>query len=251
MSVWGQSGGNDVQGGVGDGRQQVRVPYPPVLGGGRPVSGAEERRGTLRRPHPVAWQESFARQAVRLWVDVGAVDLVPAPRGSASARPSGVLAEGDVAYVVTGTSVFGRLSTLREGRETTRALRDDLDVRHWLWRLASVFDPQRWWAQAGAVVTDPNVTEEDVDGLAARLGQGAFLRWDERGLTCVPTGVGGRDYPRVPVPVQAFPAQSGCPIRFGASAQCKPEGGPWVSASVSAALVWEHHRCLLVEALGC
>lgn len=251
MSVWGQSGGDQVWGGAGDGREQVRVPYPPVLGGGRRVSGAEERRGTLRRPHPVAWHQTFARQVVRVWVDAGAVDLVPVPRRSASARPSGVLAEGGVAYVVSGTSVFGRLSTIAENRATTRALRDDLDVRHWLWRRASVFDPERSWAETGAVVTDPNVAEEDVGELAARLGQGAFLRWDERGLTCVPTGVDGRDYPREPVPVRAFPAQLGCPIRFGASDQCKPEGGPWVSASISAGLVWEHHRSLLVEALGC
>lgn len=251
MSVWGDDDNGPVPAGVGGGREQVRVPYPPLLSG-REVSGAEQRRGTLRQPSAVGWQESFRRHVVRIWVEVGAVDLVPGPPRSASARPSSVLAEGDTAYVVCASHVFGRRSTLEEDAATTRSLRADLDLQHWLWRRASVVDAQRSWAETGAVITDPHVTEEDVDRLAAAFGQGAYLRWDERGLTCVPTGVDARDYPRDPVPVQAFPAQLGCPMRFGAATgTCTPEGGPWVSASRTTALVWEHHRALLVEALGC
>lgn len=252
MSAWGQDDVDSVSGRAQASRKQVRVPYPPVLDGGRRVVGVEERQGMLRQASPVGWWESFRRNVVRVWLDIGAVDLVPATAGNASVRPGEVLAEVDTAYVVGGANVFGRLSTLRENVASARSLRSDLDFRGWLWRRATVHDPQRSWVETGVVVADPNLTEEDVDWLAAAFGQGAFLRWDARGLTCVTTGVEGRSHPREPVPVQAHPGQLGCPMRFGATTgTCTPEGGPFGSATMSAGLVWEHHQAMLVDALGC
>lgn len=40
-------------------------------------------------------------------------------------------------------------------------------------------------------------------------------------------------------------------MQGGVEDWCKRYGGPWTSSSMTAALVWETHRKMLVEALGC
>lgn len=232
-------------------RMQVEVPYPPVLGGGNRPRDVATRRATLRRPPGLGVEESYRRSNVRLWLDTGAVDLVPDPAGTKTTAPDEVLGASR-AFIISGCNVFGRLSTPVENALSTSALIENLDLGGWAWSRATIHGPQRDWVEAGAVMTDADVGTGDAIELAARFGQGALFTWDDRGLTVIPTGVEAHTYPEEPIPVLAEPARLGCPMRFGdTAAACTRHGGPFGSAAMSTALVWEYHRHLLVDALGC
>ena len=212
------------------------------------------RGGSLARHPPVeAVADSYLTNLARVWLDDAGgriVDVVPTP-GSVSDGPEQVFGEGaEVAYFVSGQHPFGRPCTRAENAETLRRLRWLLDFHGWTWCRSTVVAGQRDWVEQGALIRHVGVDE--VVALAQRHGQDVVLRWDADGFTPI-AARDGVDLPRsgAPVPVSVRPALTGCPFRGGVDDWCVRWGGPFTSRSITASLVWETHRAMLVDALGC
>jgi hypothetical protein len=92
----------------------------------------------------------------------------------------------------------------------------------------------------------------DVLHLAHDRRQEAVLTWSHGVLVATPTGLGPDLLDPVTVQAGIRPVTPGCPMRFGGvDGVCVRDGGPFTGSSMRAALVWEHHRSMLVAALGC
>lgn len=222
---------------------QIHVPFPP----------RDDPDGVLRGAPSVPVAESYRLNLVRVSRDVeagGPVELVPAP-GAVSVAPREFCGPAsDVVFLVPGVHAFGRLTTRTDDRESVRRLDGRLDFDGWRWATAAVFPPDMQWVEPSVLVLDQDLDEVVV--LARRHGQDVVLRWDAAGLAPVATRP-GVDLAGAgePVPVMMRSARTGCPMRCGADDWCKRVGGPWTSSSITAALVWEEHRSMLVSALGC
>ena len=223
---------------------QVGVQVPPPRG---------DESGLLRYPHGIAPEQTYRTNVIRVWpdgVEGRVVDVEPAP-GAASEAPESAFGSGTgTVFVVAGHHAFGRPATRAENEGTRSGLIARLEIQGWLWCPSTAFDPGRRWVERGVVVRDADL--DDVIDLARYHGQDVVLRWDADGLAPLVTRP-GRDLPGagVPVPVRVVPAQTGCPLRGGISDWCVQQGGPWTSGSIAASLVWETHRAMLVDALGC
>ncbi len=223
---------------------QFVVEPPPARG---------DESGLLRHPPSVPVAESYRSNWVRVWPDGPGgrvVDVEPAPGTVSDARLAVFGAEAATVFVVSGQHAFGRPSTRADNAETLRRLIGRLDIQHWVWSPATTFDPGRQWVEEGVVIRGADTDE--VCDLARRHGQDLVLRWDADGLAPVVTRA-GVELPSngVPVPVRIAPARTGCPLRGGVDGWCVQQGGPWTSGSITASLVWETHRAMLVDALGC
>lgn len=199
---------------------------------------------------PVA--ESYRTNLARIWPDGegGPVfDVVPT-RDPPSDGPGVLFSATQEVFLVSGQHSFGRPSTRAENAETLRRLRWLLDFQGWTWCPSTVLAPRRDWVEQGAVVREARLDE--VIDLARRHGQDVILRWDADGLAPVVTR-SGTDLAgaETPVPVRVEPARTGCPFRDGVDDWCVQYGGPYTRSSRIAALVWETHRAMLVDALGC
>lgn len=223
---------------------QVGVPVPPPRG---------DDSGLLRYPHAVPAEESYRTNGIRVWpdgVDGRVVDVEPVP-GSVSDPPRSLFgADAGTVFVVPGQHAFGRPATRAENAETLRRLIARLEIQHWVWCPSTTFDPARQWVEQGVVVRDADL--DQVVDLARYHGQGVVLRWDADGLAPLATRPGAEPPGAgVPVPVRVVPARRGCPMRRGVDGWCVQQGGPWTSGSITMSLLWETHRAMLVDALGC
>lgn len=223
-------------------RPQVRVPYPPR----RHNSPPEPPRPAPTEP--VA--DSYRHNIIRIHLPGNAIELIPGDVhlvGETGTAPTDAVP----VHVVSGCNAFGDLAGQHDNAATTAALYEDLEQRGWEYHRAAVFPPGRGWVETAAAIH--GVDLQPVLDLARHHGQEAVQTWDQDGLRATPTGAGPADVAELgPAPVSARPADLGCPMRLQDRATaCVREGGPWVSASMEAALVWEHHRQMLVAALGC
>lgn len=218
---------------------QTRVPFPPHKG----------ERAFRRTPPAESIGESYRTNILRVTTDDGGeVDLVPASEGP-SASPADLFG-APTAWFVASSHAFGRPTTQTETRDLQQGLVDVLKIQGWDWRFTACFPPSRQWVEVGALLLHEDA--EEVTQLAFRHGQDVVLRWDASGLTPVATGPSvAVDGLGVTSPVMVQPAATGCPLVCGRDEWCKREGGPWTSGSITAAAVWQHHRQMLVEALGC
>ena len=218
------------------------------------IAAPPDRGGSLlRHPPQVPVGESYLTNIARVWPEGAGgrvVDVVPTP-GSVSDGPEQVFGEGaEVTYFVSGQHSFGRPSTRDEDAETVRRLRRLLDFQGWTWCPSTVVAAERDWVEQGALIRGAEPAQVVV--LAQRHGQDIVLRWDADGVTPIATREGvDLPEPRGPVPVRVQPALTGCPFRGGVDDWCVQWGGPYTSRSITASLVWETHRAMLVDALGC
>ncbi|GAA1388360.1 DUF3293 domain-containing protein [Luteococcus peritonei] len=222
---------------------QIRVTVPQHADGPEP----------LRTPPTIGWEESWRSHRLRFWPDPDGLPLELSPTDGPSDGPDQVLG-ADQAWLLPATGGFVRPTTIQEDLAATRALHDGLSARSIAWAPATLHAADQQWAQSGALLW--KVEAEQALALARRHGQATVLRWDQQGLAAVMTseqarGDGRRLPPTAPVPMALKPAATGCPMRCGADGWCKRWGGPWTSASITAALVWEAHRRMLTESLGC
>ncbi|MBK7820492.1 MAG: DUF3293 domain-containing protein [Tessaracoccus sp.] len=146
-------------------------------------------------------------------------------------------------------NAFGRPTTRTDNAQSLHQLRWRLDFHEWDWCLTVSTSPDRQWVEGGALIR--GVDEDEVLDLALFHGQAVVLRWDQTGLTALPTMAGVDVGNPTPVPVRIAPALTGCPLRGGADGVCKMYGGPWTRSSISAALMWQRHRAMLLDAFGC
>lgn len=205
-----------------------------------------------RRAPRVPIAESYRHNSIRVWPTIHSrvLDIVPSP-GTPSDGPDVIFGPSDeVVHVVGGHNAFGRACTPDDNVETLARLAGLLDLQRWTWSPATVFPQPADWVEQGALIR--GAEQDEVIELARWHGQGVILRWDCSGLAPVdtdpqPTSPVSQD----PVPVIVRPARLGCPMQGGVEDWCKRYGGPWTSSSMTAALVWETHRKMLVEALGC
>ena len=224
---------------------QIRIPCPPSR-------FESSTGGVLRRPHGVPVAESYRRNVVRIWLggaDQDVVDLVP-DTDTVTTGPASLFGPdcGPV-FFLSGTQAFGRLTTRDEDAATLRALRWRLDFDSWDWCPAVATSPDRQWIESGALIRDV-----DADAAVDRArfhGQSVILCWDDEGLAPLATIPGVNVGDPSPGPVRLVPAATGCPLRGGVDGVCKVYGGPWTSSAMAAALVWRHHRAILLDAFGC
>ena len=229
----------------GEGAFPVDQIYPV-----QPPSRFQSSQGGVLRCSPrTPTVESYRRTVVRIWpdgVESTPVDLVPAP-GETTSTPEDLFGVADPVYIVSGMHSFDRLTTRDDDAASLLTLRERLEG--WRWCPSVSTSPDRQWVEGGAVVREDR--EEAVLYFAAYHGQGVVLRWDEGGMVPLPTrrsvDVGGSD----PVAVRIVPALTGCPMRCGADGVCKVYGGPWTSSAISAAMIWQQHRAMLLDAFGC
>ena len=179
--------------------------------------------------------------------DAGAADLP----GTSQPQPvDGGLGDDGPLHVIAGSHGSNKPSTPRQDLRATRRLFKALGKSGWAWRPAAIFPPGREWVQSAAAVR--GVPLDDVLDLARAYGQEAMHSWFEGLLVATPTGLGPDLLAPVAVRARTRPAEFGCPMRFGdADNVCVREGGFYTASSRTAALVWEHHRAMLVAALGC
>lgn len=224
---------------------QISIPVPPS----RFQTG---QTGIYRRDPSVPVTESYRQTIIRIWplgIEERAIDLAPAP-GEESQSPTELFGpEVDRVYVISGVKAFDRLTTRMEDADTLLRLRWRLDFHGWDWRPTVATSPDRAWVEGGAILLDG--TPEQVLYLAQLHGQSVVLRWNEHGMAPVPVVPGVDVGDPTPVPVRLRTALTGCPLRCGADGVCKVYGGPWTSSSREAALVWQHHRAMLIDAFGC
>lgn len=207
----------------------------------------------LRHPPRESVAASYLTNTGRVWPDGPGgrvVDVVPAP-GEQSHGPDELFGPGvQVAYFVSGHHPFGRPSTRAENAETLGRLRRLLDIQEWTWCPATLAAARHDWVEQGALIRDTGW--DRVALLGRRHGQEIVLRWDADGFAPVAVRDGvDLSAATGPVPVRVRPAQTGCPFRGGIDDWCVQWGGPYTSSSRLAALVWETHRAMLVDALGC
>ncbi len=178
-------------------------------------------------------------------VDGFAVDVVPA---DAATRPAPVEAMGPdclfgraarEVHVVPGWNAYGRRATREENDRTLEAL--FAEVRDGTAFEAVTYALDRSWVERAVVLCDVPVAE--VRELAEHHGQHRVLRWDASGLRSVTFVPGEPESYDSAVPVTWQGVTAGCPMRLRDSDRaCVPdEQGP----------VWEAHRGMLAETLGC
>lgn len=219
---------------------QIWVPEPP-----RRTDPADPER--VAPSVPV--DESYRVHEMRLWPqgpDELPLDLVPMP-GEPSDPPSAAFGEGaGTVFFVSGNQAFGRPTTREDNTQSLERLLGRLTIEGETWCPATIQAPDRRWVEQGALLRD--IGQDAAREIGRRFGQDVVLRWDAEGLTPVDAREGSDLQPGISVQVR--PARLGCPMRGGVEDWCKRYGGPWTSNSRVAALVWESHRAMLLQALG-
>lgn len=117
-------------------------------------------------------------------------------------------------------------------------------------RPAATFARDGCWAEPALLLID--ATDDIAAAMARELGQPAVTRWNERGLTVLPA-----DGTAPPSETRSCHWRTmttpTCPMLCGAAQgqYCRTRGGPWVGASMHAALFFQAHRSLMTSLLGC
>ena len=218
-----------------------------------PPKYIRDTEGVVRYPHAVSVIESYRQTVIRIWPagpDGDAVDVVPDP----DAQPVGpgvVFGEEvEAVHFLSGTHANGRLTTRDEDAASLEGLRSRLDYDGVDWRPAVATSLYRQWVEGGVLLL--GFSDDDAQRQARYFGQDVVFRWDDRGLTPLASRLGADVGGDAPVAAAVVPARTGCPMRRGADdGPCKMYGGPWTSASITAAMSWRQHRALLIDAFGC
>lgn len=215
-------------------RAAVRYREPASLG---------DPRGRHRRdPDPTPLTTSYATQLYLLDVRIlrPLPDVVPEPA-----------LDGGVRWVLTGWNPGGAATTMRAQERAQSLLRAEVVLAGGRVVADGVTSaPDRAW------VEDHLLVEGLVAAAAVRLGraagQPAVVALAGDVLTVVPTGL-RPDVERTSRRFVVEAAPTTCPMRTDGvrGARCVARGGPWISASIHAAVLWRAHRRLLLEPFGC
>jgi hypothetical protein len=217
---------------------------------GAAILGDSVLRLQHRRP-TIALADSYLRQRYRLRDASGHVLITPVddvPRGNLHAIAPPVL---DDACLLTAWSPNGEAGTWRKFSDAQDSLEAEL-ARTWgpVGRVTAVSADGRWFEPHATAV---GLTDEEAIELATRNGQPIVLRWRNNTVHLIPTGL-NPELTATTVHVQAYrlPGRT-CPLRNdnNPAERCVTWGGPFGSAAIHAASLWQHHRALGVRLLGC
>ncbi len=172
------------------------------------------------------------------------VELPPSPEEIETAAPV-------EHWLVTAWNPLGNRRSLSENERLNERLRTEL-----LGQGASIegvvatSPPDRSWVEDTLVVT--GIREDAILEIARDYWQPAITALSPTTLSIVPTGI----LPGLPGGIalrEDVVSPPTCPMRIDddPDALCTMRGGPWVSASIHAALLWTVHRGLLLSRFGC
>ena len=226
------------------------VPHGEPAGIGS--SAGRYRRVESRTPLEV----SFAGQ-VHTWAAEGGRLQV---RFRAEAPPGNAAPEDTV--LITGWNAMAEPCTLIDN------LAANEDLTGWIERAggrvagtAYTTSPSRSWLEETLIVHALDV--EAAEEIATAFGQPAFTTLGPDSMTIHVTGLfavehikedtGANLVTKHGVPDYQIDSQMHCPMRTDdmPGEPCVLRGGPWTSAAIHAATLWNAHRGLLVPRLGC
>jgi len=157
--------------------------------------------------------------------------------------------EPDDHWILTAWNPVGRPSTLAENLAANDRLREAVEDLGGVVGDVATTPPDRSWLEDSVLVA--GIDDDAARTLAEAAGQPMYTALSPSRMSLRPTRfvqwptfVCGREETVVP---------ASCPMRTDdePGALCAMHGGPWVSASIHAATVWQAHRHLLVTRLGC
>ncbi|MGE0818200.1 MAG: DUF3293 domain-containing protein [Candidatus Nanopelagicales bacterium] len=222
----------------------ARVPYVEPAGLGRP-----DERTTRQRPN-AGLIESYLTQQHTWRSPEGNVftrpstDRLPSPAELDAAAPADH-------WLMTAWNPLGNRRSLSENEAANDRLRADIAARGGrVVDVVATTPPDRSWIEDTLVIAD--VDEAVLVELALDYWQPALTALSPTTFTIVATGLvpGFKTATALRDDVVAPPT---CPMRVDdePDALCTMRGGPWISASIHAALLWKVHRSLLLSRLGC
>ena len=211
------------------------------------LGDADGRR--IRMPARAGLAESYATQ-IHAWQTGGARMVVRPVEGDVPAYDDHVGA-GWTRFILTAANPLGRPCTEADNDAAHEAMRARLaDLGANVVQEITTMAPDRGWYEDAFLVTE--VTRRQVAELAYEFGQPAYTVWTPETLTVEATGRWDA-MPRLRSRWKAEPVARTCPMRADdhLSDRCAMRGGPWISASITAATLWKAHRDGLVRRLGC
>ena len=204
-------------------------------------------------PNDPAALAAYRTAVIRVGDGCDAVELVPRATQHAPDPAAVEIEQSPVSpplRVIPASTPWGELLSTRATIHALNALQRDLDDAGIAWVPAAIYAPGREWVERAVAVT--GLASADVAQVAARHGQPLVLHWRRRTVAVQPTPLGVGVVPPMRIAVTLRRAAHGCPMRFDDPTQrCIREGGPFTSSSMRAALIWEHHRRMLVTTSGC
>jgi hypothetical protein len=206
--------------------------------------------------------ESYMTQSYVWRGDAGVHVLRPDARADQTAADGAVSREGlstadpvGVFWLVSAWNPNGRPSTERLHADRTADLQQRLiSLGTRLVGELTALAEDRSWLEDVLVVT--GISQVDVVTAAREAGQPTVVAWvtsaDSGQLTLVPTGLRDDVTPRTRTYVEEVVPPT-CPMRTDRAIgeRCSMYGGPFGSAAISAAALWQTHRQLLLDRLGC
>ena len=220
----------------------ARVPYlePELLG--------DHRGRCVRLPASVSLAASYATQEHTTLVE-GSRHVI---RADLAGEPRVVTAFGHfVRWIISAWNPVGKPCSFSENELAHRELLHHLaDAGAELATPVTTTAPDRSWLEDAWIST--GIDESTAIAIARCHGQPAITAVTPHLLTVVPTGLSD-DISRVSRVRRDETRPLTCPMRVDdkAGARCTMRGGPWVSASIHAASIWNTHRRLLLPRLGC
>ncbi len=204
-----------------------------------------------RKPPAQSLGESYARQEYRL--QHGGVHFVVSRANAWRRRRLARVPmpfDGRV-HLLTAWSPRGEAGTFREFERLQAQLRVGLDERPSVLGDATAVASNGSWFEQQVIAA--SLTDDAAVELARQQGQAAAVAWEAGEVTILPTGLRPDVVPEaVSVNVYRLPSAT-CPVRKDADpkGRCVMWGGPWISASIHAAALWQEHRRVGIELLGC
>lgn len=222
--------------------QKARVPY--LL----PRSLSDYDGRAMRTPSPVPLHESYETQ-VHVGGEAGARHVVRSGRLLPPPRAGSF--EPILFQLVSAWNPHGVPSTLTENLAHSVELANAVaDAGGEVRDVCATMPPNRAWVEDSLVVRGlaPRVLVE----LAKNFGQPAVSLIGMDSITIAPTGLTDEVH-LVTLEYDEVPLGTTCPMRTDElpGARCARHGGPWISASQIASGIWDTHRQLLLDRLGC
>ncbi len=218
---------------------------------GAPTGLGNPELRLLRTPPAQPLAASYARQEYRL--QHGGEHLLLSPAAAAWRRDlaTAPFPFGGRVHLLTAWSPRGEAGTFREFQRLQAPLRAGLDERGLVLGAGTAVASDGSWFEPQVIAAA--LTDEAAVELAREQGQAATIAWQDGEVTVLPTGLRAEVVREsIPVTLRRLPSAT-CPVRADVdpTGRCVMWGGPWVSAAIHAAALWQDHCAVGIALLGC
>ncbi len=222
------------------------VSLPPQLDGTRASKLSNKQSA---RDQKIS--KSYRTQSYRFSVSGIKYELGPTKSSTAqSSDPNKEIQALLPLHFISAWHPNGGPSTLEACQQSAVSLEEDLARKRLPHIVATTIAKDQSWFEGSMGVQ--GLTNEEAVEIGLRHGQAAITRWDLDGIHVLPTGL-------VSIQPASFAyqlvqlAKQECPVRkFGTKGEkCVLHGGPWTSASMTAAVIWTTRRRIALSLLGC